>query len=266
MLLPLLVKSWRDRWRGLLAWTTGLVLITIVELYVYPSIRDSAEGMSQLIEAFPEGMREIFPMTDYTSGPGFLNVEMFSIVVPLVFIAVGASWGASATADEEEKGTADLLLTLPVSRTSIVVTKCLATIAVLTGLTAVLAITLVIGAGVVDMDIGTAELVAACAMHGLLGVLYAGIGFLVGAATGRRGVALGVAFTLAIAGFLVYSLASLVDFFDTVNPANPFEWVVGSDPLTNGLDVGYTVGLVVVSLLLFAGSAIAFRRRDIRAE
>ena len=123
MLLPLLLKTWRDRWRGLVAWTTGLVLITAVELYVYPSIRDSGEGMEALIEGFPDAMQEIFRMSDYTSGAGFLNVEMFSIIVPLVFIAVGATWGAGGTADEEEKGTADLLLTLPVSRAAIVVTK-----------------------------------------------------------------------------------------------------------------------------------------------
>ena len=266
MVLPLLLKTWRDRWRGLVAWTTGLILITAVELYVYPSIRDSGEGMEALVEGFPEPMQEIFRMTDYTSGAGFLNVEMFSIIVPLVFIAVGASWGAGATADEEEKGTADLLLTLPVSRTSVLVTKGTAAILVLVGLTIVLAATLIIGSDMVDLGVPYSNLVAACLMSGLLGVLYTAIGFCVGAVTGRRGVALGVAFTLAIAGFLLYSLAPMVDVFDTINPANPFQWAVGGDPLTNGVDVGYALLFLLVSVLLFAGAVLAFRRRDIRAE
>jgi len=266
MLLPLLLKTWRDRWRGLVAWTTGLVLITAVELYVYPSIRDSGEGMEALIEGFPDAMQEIFRMSDYTSGAGFLNVEMFSIIVPLVFIAVGATWGAGGTADEEEKGTADLLLTLPVSRAAIVATKSAATIGVLVGLMAVLAVTLIVGSGMVDLGVASSRLVAACVMSGLLGVLYAGLGFLVGAATGRRGIALGVAFTLAIAGFLLYSLSPMVEGFENINPVNPFQWAVGGDPLNNGIDIGYALRLALLSAVLFAGSLVAFRRRDIRAE
>ncbi len=266
MLVPLLLKTWRDRWRGLLAWTTGLILITAVELWVYPSIRDTGDGMEALVEGFPEAMQEMFSLSDMTSGAGFLKVEMFSIIVPLVFIAVGASWGAGGTADEEEKGTADLLLTLPVSRLAVLATKGIATILVLVGLTVVLALTLIIGAGMVDLGVEASSLVAACVMSGLLGVLYAGLGFAVGAATGRRGVAMGAAFTLAIAGFLLYSLAPLVESFDAINPVNPFQWALGGDPLVNGIDVGYAVSLLLLSALLFAGAVLAFRRRDIRAE
>ncbi len=266
MLLPLLLKTWRDRWRGLAAWTIGLALIGVVELYVYPSIRDSAEGMASLVEAFPEAMQQMFRMSDYTSGAGFLSVEMFSIMVPLVFISVGATWGASATADEEEKGTADLLLTLPVSRTQVIVTKALATLCALAAIVAVISVTLVIGAAVVDMDVPAGNIWAASAMSGLLGALYAALGLLIGALTGRRGVALGAAVALAIAGFLVYSLAPMLDFFENVNPVNPFQWAVGGEPLRYGLDVGYSASLFALALLLFAGALIAFRRRDIRAE
>lgn len=266
MLLPLLAKTWRDRWRGFASWTIGLMLIGIVELYVYPSIRDSAEGMSSLVEAFPEAMQDMFRMSDYTSPAGFLSVEMFSIMVPLVFISVGASWGASATADEEEKGTADLLLTLPVSRTQIVLTKGAATLAALAGIVVAISATIVIGAAVVDMNLPAANIWAASAMSGLLGALYAGIGFLVGALTGRRGIALGAAIALAIAGFLVYSLAPMVDLFDSINPFNPFQWAVGGEPLRAGLDVGYAVALAALAVALFVGALVAFTRRDIHAE
>jgi ABC-2 type transport system permease protein len=266
MLVPLLLKTWRDRWRGFLAWSVGLVLITAVELYVYPSIKDSAGEMDAFVEAFPEPMREMFRMSDYTSGAGFLNVEMFSIIVPLVVIAVGASWGASATAEEEERGTADLLLTLPVGRTSIVVTKATAILVALALLVGILATTLIVGSGLVDLEVPFSNLLAACLMSGLLGVLYAALGLFVGAATGRRGAALGVAIGLAIAGFLVYSLAPMVDTFDTINPFNPFQWTVGSDPLTNGVDAGYALDLGLLSALLFVAAVVVFRRRDIRAE
>jgi ABC-2 type transport system permease protein len=102
-------------------------------------------------------------------------------------------------------------------------------------------------------------------MAALLGILYAGVGFLVGALTGRRGVATGATIALALGAFIAYSLAALVDFFENVGPANPFEWALGFNPLANGLDVGYASRLLLLSLLLFAGAVLVFRRRDIRS-
>jgi ABC-2 type transport system permease protein len=265
VLLPLLLKTWRDHWRGLIAWAVGRVLITAVQLWVYPSIRDSAASASQLVEAFPEEMRQIFDMSTYTTGEGYLNVELFSMVVPLIFIAVGATWGAGATADEEEKGTADLLLTLPVSWGRIVATKIVATVLALALLAAVLTVAVTVGSRLIDMEIEPANVASACLMAGLLGILYAGVGFLVGAMTGRRGVAIGATITLALAAFIAYSLASMVDFFENINPANPFEWALGLNPLANGIDVGYALRLLLLSIVLLVGSVLVFRRRDIRS-
>jgi ABC-2 type transport system permease protein len=258
--LPLLLKTWRDHWRGFLAWAVGLALITAVQLWVYPSIRDSASSTSQMIEAFPEEMRQIFDMSTYTTGEGYLNVELFSMVVPLIFIAVGATWGAAATADEEEKGTADLLLTLPVSWVRVMTTKIAATVLALVVLACVLA-----GSSMIDMGVEAGGIASACLMASLLGILYAGVAFLVGAMTGRRGVAIGATITLALAAFIAYSLASMVDFFESINPANPFEWALGFNPLVNGLDAGYVLRLLLLSIVLLAAAVLVFRRRDIRS-
>lgn len=265
MVWALMVKSWRDRWRGVLVWTVGLVAMVGIELWVYPSIRESSAGMDELMQSYPEAFREFFRMSDFTSEIGFLNVEVFSLVVPLVFIAVGASWGANATADEEERGTADLLLTLPIARSRVLLAKMAATVIVLLGLAAALTATLVVGGLPIDLGIPVGQLAAASLSSALLGVLYAAVGFLVGAATGHRGIALGATIALALAGYLVYSLAPLVDAFDGINPINPFQWAMGPDPLTNGLDLGFTLRLVVTAGILLAITPLIFRRRDIRS-
>ncbi|MDO8309535.1 MAG: ABC transporter permease [Actinomycetota bacterium] len=264
MPVRLLTKTWRDHWRGLLAWTAGLVAIAAVELYVYPGIRDSSASIGQLMESYPEAFREFFRMEDYTSGVGFLNVELFSMMVPLVFIAVGATWGAAATAQEEERGTADFLLALPVGRGQVLITKMAATILALTGIALALMLTLAVGTDLVDIDIPLGHIAAACLASSLLGGLYAGIGFLLGALTGRRGVALGVAIALGLAAFLAYSLAPMVDAFDAVNPVNPFAWSVGSNPLAGGLAASDVLRLVGVSAVLYAGALLAFARHDVR--
>ena len=62
----------------------------------------------------------------------------------------------------------------------------------------------------------------------LLGFLMETIAAALGALTGKRNVALGISMSIAIALFVLYSLAPLVDFFDTINPVNPFQWTIGS--------------------------------------
>lgn len=263
MLSTLLTKSWRDHWKGLASWAGGLIAIAAIQLWVYPSIKESSAGVSQMIESYPEAFKEVFRMTDYTSGSGFLNVELFSFMVPLILIAVGVSWGASATAEEEHRGTADILLALPVSRVRIIVTKMIATALVLLGLCLVLTATLIIGTRLVDIDVPAANLFAASFSCALLGMLYASLGFLMGALVGRPGIATGVGIALGIAAFVLYSLAPLVDTFDAVTPVNPFQWALGGDPIINGLalsDVGWLAG---TSVVILAASVIAFNRRDI---
>lgn len=265
MTWTLVVKTWRDHWRGSIAWAVGLVAIIAMELWVYPSIRSSTEGMDALMESYPEAFREFFRMSDFASEIGFLNVEVFSLVVPLVLIAVGTSWGAGATADEEEKGTADLLFTLPLSRGRIVLAKATATVGILLALAIVLTASLVVGGAIIDLAIPATQFAAASAACALLGLLYGSVALLAGAVVGRRGVAMGVTIALALAGYLTYSLSPMVDAFETINPVNPFDWALGPDPLSNGMNIGSAALLLLVSVALAVVAAVAFNRRDIRS-
>lgn len=266
-MLPVLVsKSLHDRWRSLLAWTVGLCAIAAAQLSVYPSVRDSAAGMNQFIDEFPEAFRTIFRIEDYTSGPGFLGTELFSMFVPLIFIGLCAAWCAAATAGEEDAGTADLLLTLPVSRARVVVSKAAALVVALAGVIALFCVVLLLGAQMVDLSVAAGNVVAATLAAALLGLLFGGVALLIGAGLGRRGAALGGAIGLALAAFLLYSLAPLVDWLEPWQKASPFHWALGTDPIRNGLDVGWGGVLVGLSLALVVASALVFDRRDIRSR
>jgi ABC-2 type transport system permease protein len=257
------VKTWRDHWRPLLGWALGLAAISAMQLAVYPSVRESSAGMNELIDSFPSAFKTMFRMTDYTSGPGYLGAEMFSVMVPFVFVGLGASWGAGATATEEERGTADLLLTLPVTRDRVLLAKLAALLSALAGLALLLWAILLVGARAVDLSIGTGQLLGACAAVALLGCLYAGVGLLAGALTGHRGVALGAAIGAALAAFLLYSLGPLVDALEPWLKVTPFQWALGNSPLRNGISLGYAGLLAGVSVALFGAAVLAFRRRDI---
>lgn len=263
MIWVLITKTWRDHWKGTLSWAFGLFSIAAIQLMVYPTVKKSAAGTAQLMESMPEAFKTVFRMTDYTSGPGFLGAELFSFMVPLILIAVGANAGARATAEEETMGTADLLLTLPLSRTKIILSKVLASLVVIIVLSTLLAFTLLIGVDLAGLVTPRAGLIAACVDVALLGSLFTAVGLLVGALAGRKGIALGASIALALAAFLLYSLAPLVGWLADWLWINPFQWAIGNDPLRNGIDGGYAFRFLLVTTALIFGAVTAFNRRDI---
>jgi ABC-2 type transport system permease protein len=261
----LLIKTWRDHWRGLIAWCLGLVVITAIELSVFPSFHEAAAEMDAILANWPDVFQGMFSLEDYGTGPGFLNVELFSMIVPLVFVALGVSWGAGATADEERNGTADILLVLPVTRTAVIVTKMVAAIGVLLLVAFALAVTIALGGPLVEIDIAFGTVLMACLSGALLGFVFGSIAFFVGAVTGKRAVAMGVAIGLALGSFLVKSLSASVNTFDAVNPYNPSQWAMQGNPLASAVPASSLGWLALVSVAFLTAAVIAFNRRDISA-
>ena len=265
MIFMLLFKTWRDHWKSLLSWAGVVVAMTSLQLSVFPSIAKTADAAEQFIDAYPEAFKKIFRMEDYTSGPGFLSTELFSLMLPLVLIAVGATWGASATAEEEEKGTADLLFTLPVSRLKVIASKMLATISVLIFIGVVIYVNLFFGAKIVDLEVNFSYVLAAILSSVALGAFFSGVAFTLGSLTGKKGVSLGVTSAVGLLSFVFFSLAPLVDNFDFVAPINPFEWAIGGNILFDGPDWQGFMKLVIGALLFYTSATYVFMKKDIKA-
>lgn len=263
--MVLLLKTARDHWRSYVIWTLGLLAMVGIQLSVYPTVRSSAAGLATFLDNYPEALKQIFRMEDYTSGAGYLSTELFSMMLPLIFISIGASWGANATAQEEERRTADILLTLPISRVRILSIKIATAVLSQFLLATILVLALVIGIGFVDLSLGTSKIIAGALTGALLGILFNSVATFLGAAWGKRSIALGGAIGLAISGFLFYSLAPLVDTFKRITPINPFQWTLGSRPLFDGIDVGYTILSLTVTMGFYIASVAVFKRRDIQA-
>jgi ABC-2 type transport system permease protein len=265
MLLPLLLKTWRDHLKGIIGWAVGTAALVIVMLWVYPTVAGSNAGMDQISAAFPQEFQEMFRMNDYTSPAGYLSAELFSFMIPLIFVAMGVSWGAAVMADEEEHGTADLLYSLPIPRWRILIVKWLAVMIAVIVIGVIFWVTLVIGAPLAGMEIGLAQLTAASLGTVLIGCLYATLGYFLAAVTGKKAMSLGISIVLALTAFLIYMLAPLVDAIARFESLSPFQWAYGNEPLWNGFDAGFLVLLAAATAVLLTASLVIFGRRDIGA-
>ena len=260
---PLYLKSLRDHARGIAGWVGGIILIVVVQLSVYPTIRDSAEGWSQLTKQFPKALQEIFRMSDYGSERGYLSTELLSFIVPFIFIGLGCTWGARVTTEDEESGAADVALGLPISRHSYVATRMSAMLSVLLLAGVSFFCTLSVGARMLHMSISLSDFAVASLTLTAVAIFFASLATCFGALWGKRTMALGLAMSTAIALFILYSLAPLVDFLEPTTKVNPMQWTIGSQPLTNGFDPAYMFWTLALSVLFGALTFVLYQRRDI---
>ncbi|MBK8295105.1 MAG: hypothetical protein IPK93_10165 [Solirubrobacterales bacterium] len=109
------------------------------------------------------------------------------------------------------------------------------------------------------------EHLAAEAVHlAFLGFVFGAVSLAVGGTTGRRGIAVGGAAGFAVLTFLINSFAPLVHVIAWLRYFSPFHYYSGSDPLTNGFDVG-DLFILGATAVVFTGLAVAaFRTSDLR--
>ncbi len=258
-----LLRTVRDAGRGLVFWTAGIVLLVVVTVSIYPSIEGNAD-LTDAVENYPKELTAFFGgELDFASGAGYLNGELYSLMVPLLLLVYGIGAGARAIAGEEEAGTLELLLAHPLRRRRVLLEKLGAAVVLLAGLGAVVFLVVTVSSAVFGLDVGTADVAAATLGAVLLAAAFAALALLVGAATGSRALAIGVAASLVIASYLLYGLGNLVDATRAGQALTPWDWYAGGDQLRNGLDWRGTV-LLLASVVVLAGAAIPlFERRDL---
>lgn len=267
MLRNVFLKTLRDLRRGFVWWSVGLAGMAALEIAVYPSVRDNA-ALNKLVENYPEAVKGLIGFggqLDFASAAGYLGIELFSLVVPLLLIVAAIGAGANAIAGEEERATLDLLLSLPISRTRVALEKLAALVAESVGLGVVLWLSLWIGARAVGMDVAATKLAAATVSAVALAVAFGSIALLVGCATGRRGRAIGIAAAAAVAAYLVNSLAPLVGSLESVQKLSPFYHYAAGNPLRAGIAAPHLLLLLAIAAVASAVAVAALRRRDLAA-
>ena len=266
LLRNLFVKSLLDHRRGLAWWVLGVVLLCAAMTSFYPSISTN-DAIQDYVDAFDPDLLALFGFTellDITSGPGYLNAELFSFMVPVMVIIFAVSLGASAIAGEEDKRTMEILLSEPVSRRRVVLEKYAFLLAANAMLGVIVWLSLAIGAIAVGMDVSMLKLAATTLSSALLGVTFGSLAFAVGAFTGNRGLSIGVSAGAAAATYVINTLAAIVDVLEPAKWLSPFFYYNGNVPILNGLDPLHVGLLLVVIAVPAIASYLAFQRRDLR--
>ncbi|WP_336882493.1 ABC transporter permease [Rhodococcus globerulus] len=249
------------RRRSIIGYSLGMAVYTFVIVALYPAFRNET-GLDQFTSE-NSTVAALFGVSgSLTSESGWLNANLYANFLPLIIVLLTIGYGASCIAGQNEDGTLGLVAAQPLSRTRIAAQKAAAMSLVAVPVSVVTAICVFAGRGF-DLRIDTATLVGVTIAVLLLGIDFGALAMLIGALTGSRGTALGVASVVAAAMYLINSLAPVVSWIRPARLVSPFFYAVGDNQLVDGVSFSAFVVLVSIAVMLSWGAVAAFGRLDV---
>lgn len=257
-----------DRWRADAWWAFGIVAMVVINLAFFPGIKGKAD-LDQTVADLPPALKAMFGIEEGVSigsAAGYLQAQIFSSVAPILLLVLAIALGSGAVGGAEEDGSAELLLSYPISRFSFLLDRFAAMAAVVAMHTLVLlgcAFIFCPMFGALD-GVDRAGLAAACLGCGALALLHAAVAFAAGAWAGRRTPAIAIASAFGAGGYVLLGLFSAIDAPEPLRYVTPWYWFLKENLMITGASWVAFVPALVSSAVVAAASIPRFLSRDLR--
>lgn len=192
---------------------------------------------------------------------GYLRQQVYVLRLPLLMIILAISTLVGLTAGDEQKGLLETQLSLPLSRTTLLLQKLGAGLTIITvaSLGAIAGIT--IGTSLLGESFHLARVLGYTANCVAVATVYGLIPFTIAALTGWRAVALGIGSAFAFVSYLLNSMAPSVASLQTIDKLTFFHYYQN-----DSFSLFNIIVLLIAAVLLITISLIGFNRRDIRTN
>lgn len=121
-------------WRGVKDRRTSLLIymvasIGFLEMYIalFPTLQKQAGQLSKLMDTYPESFFQAFNIDKasltFENVGSYLGMEQFNFIWPIMMIMIAIGFANYAFVNEVERGTIEVILSQPISRTKIFITR-----------------------------------------------------------------------------------------------------------------------------------------------
>jgi len=267
-MLGIIWRSIKDKKLSLIIYSVASVGFLEMYIALFPSLQKQSQQLSELMKSYPDSFFKAFNIDpnqlSFTEIGSYLGMEQFNFIWPVMAIAFAIGFANYSLAGEIEKGTAEILLSQPISRLKIFLSKYIVGLGFLATFTFVSVFAIIPLANVHGASVDISKI----AFFALVSFLFVwavyGIAFLASSFFSEKGKAafavsgvLVLMYVLNIIGGLKESLNDLryLSFFNYFQPANVID-----KGQTDSLTFFVFIGVAVIASLL---AALWFNKRDI---
>ena len=260
MLGSLVGKAILDRGRATAAAALLILFYGAVAIISYNALGDT---MVDLLESMPPALAAIYGTNDGTP-VGMAVGAVYSIIAPAVVLAYTIGGGTGAAVGEENRGSLELLLANPLSRTAVLRSKA---VVVSIGTVAVAIATwmgVLIATVVVNDGIGDRDVFALSVMLVTFGFMMGSLAMAISGWTGKSSLGASIAAGIAAVSWLMTTVFSVNATFARIAEFTPWHLYDGNQPMTNGVHGGSFVIMVLLTGLFVWIAVVGVNRRDLK--
>ena len=261
--MTLIRHELKQSWKALLIWTLSIGAFIVICLFMYPEMKGQMDSISSIFSSMGAFSAAFgLDTLDFGSLRGFYGIECGNIL-GIGGALFAALIGIGALANEEKNGTAEFLLTHPLSRSGIITAKLISVLIQISALNITVWLLAVGSIAAIGEPVPWKEVTLLHTAYFLLQVELACICFGISAFLWKGGTGIGLG--LAIALYFMNIIANLTSKADILKYITPFGYADGSGIFAKGaLDTGkLMVGLAFAAI----GTVIAYwkyNQKDIR--
>jgi ABC-2 type transport system permease protein len=259
-MLNLLKHELKSRWGAILGWGVGLTLFGAMYISIFPEAEEQMVALADLSIYQAMGI-------ELGSFEAFIGSTVV-LFVPILLGIYGIITSTGAVAGEDDSGTLELVLAMPLHRWQIISVKAIAISA------AALLILVIAGLGNaavlsaiktrVEVDVSPLQLIGAVLNGWPISLAFMMIGLFLGAYLPTRRSAALTTTVIFVASYFGENLSGLVASLEPLKPLSLFTYFDSSVTVfTEGVEVGDVFLLLGVAAVFFLLAAISFQRRNV---
>lgn len=233
---------------------------------LFPSFKDDAVGFDELIQAYPEELLQAFNISSISANTieDFLAFEHVALLWPLLAIFMVVSFAGSFITKEIEKGTIEILLSRPVSRTRLFLGRYIGSLIALIVFTLISYVPLPLFAELYDVTYRLDHYVVTAIGSFLFGAAILSAAFMVATFFSERNKAYGVIGGGLLAMYFAKVITNFNEDFNDVKYASFFHYFDAEKLMVNAefdtLSIAVFVSTILIATII---GILYFNKRDI---
>lgn len=263
MSVQMLRQAWKNERMDAARFAVMLAIWGLLIVLIYPNISKTA---SSAIDSLPTSVQKAFSVTDFSTLAGFLGGEYLNLLWPLVAAIFAILAASSLVAQEIERGTVELWLSVPASRASLYLGKLAALAAAIVGLAVISLVGIALGVFFAGESASVITFVATGCMLAAFGLAVLGIGALTSSFSSTRGRAAGIAGAVVLLFYLIRLVSSLTGTLDWLRFGSLFTLFRPQHAFATGdVEIARLLALIGIGAVCATIGVVMFQRRDVIA-
>ena len=266
MIASVFLETLKQTWKQMVYWGVGLAAMALLIVLMVPLF--DMQAMSALLESFPPVILAMVGVGDdlavFTTNEGFVALGFFGKSA-LIFAVYPVVMGMRISANEEDEGTSDVLLSLPISRAQVMVEKFLAYAVSVVGVVVLIYLGLYAGVilGGVELDVALLAEVTFYLIPLMVFVMAATM--LIAVLARRRTMALGIVTAFVIISYMLQTIGAAAEgtVAESVGAISFLTYYNTGEILSQGFIWPHIAGFVGLSVVMLLAALYRYERREI---